>query len=107
RADAQAIGFRPVNQRLSIGEIQYLETTFQIFPGLKPLFQGRAFGLGLVGAKKDVPLVSLQAQGVGYCAQFTGHNHLHGWHTTGMRSRILILSPWSARIGALLSRDKL
>ena len=53
-ADAEAVGFRAVNQRLGAGEVKFFQTALQIFPGFQTLLFGAAFWVSLVGAEEDV-----------------------------------------------------
>lgn len=49
-ANTQAIGFRAIDQRFSLGEIQFFQSLFQEFPRLQAGLLCAAFGFGLVRA---------------------------------------------------------
>jgi hypothetical protein len=72
-ADAEAIDFASIDQRLRANEVQFLEPLFQVVPRLQAALLRRAFGLGLVGAQENVPPVLFQTERLGEVMQFARH----------------------------------
>ena len=81
RADAQAIRFGAINQRLRLGKIQFFEPPLQVIPRFKPLLFRRALRLSLVRTKKNVPPIFFQAVSLGGLLQFRRCAH-------GLRLRV-------------------
>ena len=61
-ANPEAVDLAAIHQRFGADELQFLESPFQILPGLQPLFFGRAIRLRLIGAEQDVPRIFFEAQ---------------------------------------------
>jgi hypothetical protein len=55
------------------GEIQFLESLLQKFPGFKPLFLGATVWLGLICAKKNMAREILQPQRLRRFHQLASH----------------------------------
>src|SRR5579864_3775546 len=55
-ADAEAIGFGPVNATFAPGKSQFRQAQLQIIPGRATFLARRALRLRLVGAEEDVAL---------------------------------------------------
>src|SRR5438132_1066683 len=62
RADAKAIGFRPIDQSFRACEFQFFEPLLEEFPRGQALFFRRALGFGLIRAKKNMPMIFLHTK---------------------------------------------
>lgn len=60
--NAQAIGFGAEHQRLRTDEVEFLEATFEKFPGHNPLLFRATLRFGLVSAQEDVAAEFLEAE---------------------------------------------
>ena len=73
-ANAKAIGFGSIYERLRTDQIQLFEAPLQVFPGFEPDFLRSAFGLGLIRAEKNMALILFQTKAFGGGFQFIGHS---------------------------------
>ena len=69
-ADAQAIDFAAIDQRVRADELQLLEAVLQEFPAFAGLFARRAFRFGLIRAEENVAAIFFEAEGFGRFREF-------------------------------------
>ena len=67
-ADSQIVGFGAVNAVLSLIEIQFLESSFQVIPRFETDFSGGAFRLCRIGTEKNMAADLSNAQ---ICGEFS------------------------------------
>jgi len=61
-ADAKAVRFGAINQRVRADQVQFFQPFFEKFPGLKALLFWRAFSLGRVRAEENMPAIFFEAE---------------------------------------------
>ncbi len=71
-ANAQAVGFGPVNTRFLRRNIQFRQPFFQVIPAFNGFFFAAAFWLSLISAQEYVPLNIADSQIPGYLFQVVG-----------------------------------
>jgi len=98
-ANAEAVSFGPVDERLWADEIEFFEPAFEEFPGLEPLRFGTALGLGLIGAEKDMALIFGEAElGGNFADRRSSLGHFAPWSIQALTTPI-----WSLVRGGILA----
>ena len=72
---AKTIGLGAKDERFRANQTELLQSLLEELPRNHPLLFRTAFGFGLIGAKKDVPLIFIQSQFAGGNFQCVVHRN--------------------------------